>query len=83
MEAATGCHLPNPRGAKIGARIPPKDSHDTVVAVLNKSDSASCISDAGKDPHDNGCKEKNGTSFDDEAFQSLPNMKQNCLTDGM
>ena len=24
MEAATGCHLPNPRGAKIGARIPPR-----------------------------------------------------------
>ena len=56
-----------------------KDSHDTVVAVLNKSDSASCISDTGKDPPDNGCKEKNGTGFDDEAFQSLPNMKQNCL----
>ena len=56
-----------------------KDSHDTVVAVLNKSDSASCISDAGKDPHDNCCKEKNGTGFDDEAFQSLPNVKQNCL----
>ena len=24
MDAATGCHLPNPRGAKIGARIPPR-----------------------------------------------------------
>ena len=69
-ESGDGCcnRLPfaKSKRSKDRSKDTAKDSHDTVVAVLNKSDSASCISDTGKDPHDNCCKEKNCTGFDDE-----------------
>ena len=77
MDAATGVY--RIQEGKDRSKDTTKDSHDTVVAVLNKSDSASCFSNAGKNPHDNSCKGKELYRIDDEAFQSLPNVKQNCL----
>ncbi len=80
IEAATGCHSPKPRGAKRGAITPPIASHKAVCALFYHTEATVFESKSTKEPHYYAGKEQDRTSFDDEAFQSFPYMKQNGLS---
>ena len=73
-------HSPNPSGAKSGAITPPMHCHKTVCTVFYHAKASVCKSESTKEPHYNAGKEQDCSGFDDEAFQSFPYMKENCLS---
>ena len=79
-EAATGCHSPNPSGAKIGAINPPITASKLSALSSTSPNPPFVKSESTKEPHYYTSKEQDGSGFDDKAFQSLPYMKKNCLS---
>ena len=55
------------------------DSHKAVCGIFNNAKGTISKSKSRKQPHYYAGKEQDRTSFDDEAFQPFPYMKENCF----
>ena len=75
IAAATHCHLPHPRGAKIAS----KDRHEAVFCIFYHTERAILETEGGEDPHDHAGKEQDRSGFLNEAPQTLPGVHENGL----
>ena len=79
IEAATRLPFAKAKRCKDRSDHTTDGCHKAVCTVFYHSKSTICESESAKEPHYYTGKEQDRTGFDDEAFQSFPYMKKNCL----